>query len=175
MDERADEKQSSDAGPEDSEESSFVRWQGKTLTQLGYAVNLILAFATASLGFSLSVIKHESYTPGIWAKAFMAFSLLMILSSILFGIWCVINRLRSFRHTKNAARTREERDKMKEKSPSSGTALANLQKQLEAERACYTSLDKGSWVLFWFEVTTFGLGILFLIASFVAVYRGKLF
>ncbi len=86
MDERADEKQSSDAGPEDSEESSFVRWQGITLTQLGYAVNLILTFATASLGFSLSVIKHESYTPGCWAKAFMAFSLLMILSSILFGI-----------------------------------------------------------------------------------------
>lgn len=175
MDERADEKESSDAGPEDSEGNSFIRWQGITLTQLGYAVNLILTFATASLGFSLSLIKDESYAPGCWAKAFMALSLLMILFSILFGIWCVINRLRSFRHTKNAARMREERDRMKGKSPSSGTALAELQKQLDVERACYTSLDKRTWLFFRFEVATFGLGIVLLIASFVAVYRGKLF
>jgi hypothetical protein len=169
-----DEIETSDAEAEGSGDRSFVRWQGITLAQLGYAVNLILAFGTASLGFSLSLIKDESYAPGCWAKAFMALSLLLILFSIIFGIWCVINRLRSFRHTKNAARIREERDK-KQKDPSQQACIDKLNADLKAERTLYRVLDERTWPLFWFQVATFGLGVLLLIASFVSVYRGKLF
>lgn len=50
------------------------------------------AFGTASLGFSLSLIKDESYPPGCWAKALMALSLLLIFFSIVFGIWCETER-----------------------------------------------------------------------------------
>ena len=36
---------------------SFVRWQGIAITQMGYTVSLILTFATATLGFALTVFK----------------------------------------------------------------------------------------------------------------------
>lgn len=170
-----DETESTNGRSEDTDASSFVRWQGITLTQLGYAVNLILAFATASLGFSLSLITEENYTPGCWGKGFMALSLFMLLVSFSLGLWCVINRLLSFRHTKNAARTREKRDEMKKNSSCQVACIAKLEDQLKVERTRYKTLDKTTWVLFWFEIAAFGLGIIFLIASFVAVYHAKLF
>lgn len=44
-------------------EGSFVRWQAITLTQFGYAVNLILTFAAASLGFALTLVKNQHFAP----------------------------------------------------------------------------------------------------------------
>jgi hypothetical protein len=52
------------------EEDSFVRWQTITITQLGYAVNLTLTLATASLGFTLNVVRDKEYAPTCWAKCF---------------------------------------------------------------------------------------------------------
>lgn len=160
---------------EDSEKSSFVRWQQITLTQLGYAVNVILAFATASLGFSLSLIRDKDFSPGCWGKAFMMLGLCLLVLSVALGIWCAVNRLASFRHTRNAARIRQKRDEVMEREREREATTRLLEIRLGVERARYRTLDKRTWLLFWFQIATFTSGILSVVASFVAVYRGKLF
>lgn len=89
-------------------EGSFVRWQSITITQLGYAVNLFLTFATASLGFALSLVKDSGFQPGCWGRCFFDFSLLAFAVSILLGSLCVLNRLKDFRLTKDIAKLGEK-------------------------------------------------------------------
>jgi hypothetical protein len=63
-------------------EGSFVRWQATTLAQLGYAVNLILGFATASLGFALTLARTKDYAPGGAARCLWILSVLLLLASV---------------------------------------------------------------------------------------------
>jgi len=163
----------------DSIGGSFKRWQALSLSQLGYSINLILTLATAALGFALTVVKDKSYAPGCWGKAFMGASLFLLLVSILLGLGCTINRLLSFRHTKNAARIREKRDKRKRERPSDVLSdqarVEELICKLEIERARYQALDDRTWALFWFQTGAFILGIVLLTASFATVYHLVLF
>lgn len=78
----------------EEQEKSFVRWQGITITQLGYVSNLILGFATASLGFSLTLLRDKDFVPQSWAKRIFLLSLCAVLISIFSGIWCAINGVR---------------------------------------------------------------------------------
>ena len=39
----------------------FVRWQGITIKQLTYAINLILGLSTASLGFAISLLLNDKF------------------------------------------------------------------------------------------------------------------
>src|ERR1700730_13138167 len=89
-------------------EGRFTRWQSITIAQLGYAINLILSFSVASLGFALSLAKDTTQLAGnCWAKHLLLFSIFLILLSIGAGLWCVINRLRDFRKTEGIARDKE--------------------------------------------------------------------
>ena len=97
------------AATESRSEGSFIRWQAIAIAQLGYAVNLILTLATASLGFAVALIKDKDFTPGCWSKCLLVLSQLSLLASVALGIWCVINRLLDFRKTKDNARDREIR------------------------------------------------------------------
>ena len=47
---------------------SFVRWQSTTIAQLTYAINLVLAFSIAALGFQVSLLLRNTFTPVSWQK-----------------------------------------------------------------------------------------------------------
>jgi hypothetical protein len=141
-------------------EGSFVRWQTVTMTQLGYAINLFLGFATASLGFILTLIKDKDFIPGYWGKMFLMSSLVLLLLSIILAICATINRLRDFRKTAAIARHREE-------WRPDGTLD---QKRKEAD-----SLGKCTWKLFWWQIGVFTFGIVALVTGFLCVYHAKLF
>ena len=138
---------------------SFVRWQGITITQLGYAVNLILGFATASLGFSLTLLKDKDFVPKGWGKWLFLLSLGSLLLSILFGIWCVINRLRDFRETAQIAKDRERLDDIK---------LQQRQDDAKKRGEC-------TWLLFKIQFWSFTAGLVALTVGFVMIYRNRLF
>ncbi|MEW5880789.1 MAG: hypothetical protein AB1761_10150 [Pseudomonadota bacterium] len=129
----------------DGPKGSFVRWQSITIAQLTYAVNLVLGFAVAALGFQVALLLNESFHPLGWQKCAFSLSMLLLLSSIGFGIWCVINRLRDFRATTKVARMRE-----------GGRSEAEMQPY----RDLYTKLGNRAWALFWWQIGTFGVGIL---------------
>jgi len=90
---------------------------------------------------------------------FFSLSMFLLVASVLFGIAVVINRLRDFRATMNAARGREQ-----------GLAESVVEKY----RELYCKLGRRTWVLFWFQLGTFGAGIVLTIISILWVAAQKL-
>lgn len=142
------------------EGDSFIRWQSITLSQLTYAVNLILGLSVASLGFGVSLLINPEFNPEGLTKCIFLISLLAILASVAFGIWCVINRLRDFRITKDIARGSSEQNKIKEK-------IGSL-------RELSTSLGLRTWKIFWWQIGMFGAGVLLMVASIAISFSTKL-
>jgi len=147
---------------------SFVRWQATTLAQLGYAINLILSLATASLGFALTLAKDRDYASGCAARCLWLLSVLFLLASVAAGMWCVVNRLHDFRETKDIARDRElwEGEKIEG---------AEIDKLLHRRREKLKRLGEATWATFRWQVGTFGAGIILQIFAFAATYHSKLF
>lgn len=138
---------------------SFIRWQATTITQLTYSVNLILGLAIGSLGFQVTILLKDTFNPIAWQKCAFSISIFLLLLSVALGIWCVINRLRNFRATSKAARMREE---------------GKPSEDIQPYRDLYKKLGEKTWVLFWWQVGTFGSGILFTILSVSASMGQKL-
>jgi hypothetical protein len=149
-------------------EGSYIRWQALAIEQLGYAVGLILAFAGASIGFGLALVKDQSYIPTCWSKAFVLAGLSSLLLSLGLGVWCVINRLRDFRETRGIARDREELEKQK-------VPESEIEARLALRRSETNKLGKRSWGLFWWQIGTFAFGVMSLIVAFGFAYQSKLF
>ncbi|MBA7645757.1 hypothetical protein ES703_53515 [subsurface metagenome] len=127
---------------------SFIRWQSIKITQFTYSVNLILGLAVGVLGFQVALLLNDKFNPIAWQKCAFSISMLLLVLSVALGIWCVINRLRDFRATAKAARLRED-----------GRPAEDIQPY----RDLYKKLGKKTWYLFWWQVGTFGVGILFTI------------
>ena len=138
----------------------FTRWQGNTLNQVSFAINLFLGLATATLGFSVSLLINEKFVLSGIARHLFAFALPCQLLSLCFGVVAVITRTLDFRYTAQIARNVEKgRDEAR-------TAL--LRRRVKR-------LGEGTWFSFWMEIAFFVLGILGLITSITFTYSQKLF
>lgn len=144
---------------EEEPKGSFVRWQSITIAQLTYSVNLILGLAVGSLGFQVALLLNEQFHPTGWHRCAFGVSILTLLLSIGLGIWCVVNRLRAFRATTKAARLREK-----------GKPVAEIQPY----RDLYKKLDKMTWGLFWWQIGTFGVGVVLAVVAVWASLGEKL-
>lgn len=149
-------------------ESSYVRWQLISINQLGYAIGLILSFATASLGFVLSLVKDQNYSPGCWGKVLMLISVTFLIVSVGLGLWGVVNRLCDFRQTRSVARDREDWQK-------DGVSQVDIDNRLRSRRERTRKLGKRTWLLFWWQIGTFAVGVVTFTAAFGITYRAKLF
>jgi Na+-transporting methylmalonyl-CoA/oxaloacetate decarboxylase gamma subunit len=139
---------------------SFVRWQAVTIGQLTYAINLILGFSVATLGFQVTLLLEDKFTPIAWQKCAFGLSLLLLVASVIFGITVVINRLRAFRATMRTARAREKKE---------------TESTIEEHRQLYRKLDGRTWCLFWWQIGTFAGGIVLTVLSLLAIASHKLF
>jgi len=142
-------------------EGKFTRWQSITITQLGYAINLVLSFATASLGFSLSLARDSRNLTSCWGRHLLLIAIAIFMFSIGLGLWCVINRLRDFRKTKDIARDVEQ-GKL--------TPAEHERRNAETQR-----LGESTWLMFWWQIGLFAIGLLSLVAAFLFVYHANLF
>jgi len=138
---------------------SFIRWQAITIAQLSYAINLILTFSVAAIGFAVTLLLNEKFNPGLWQSCAFSLSLILLLASGAFGIWCTINRLRDFRATTKISKLR---DKEGEKSE-----VQNL-------RSLTRNLGNKTWGIFWWQIGTFSAGIFFLVLSVAFSVGNKL-
>jgi hypothetical protein len=129
---------------------SFIRWQGRTIEQFGYALNLILGLSVAALGYELSFLLNKEFDKNCLQIFCSLISLFFLFFSILFGLWCVVDRLRNFRVTAKVAYKRED-----------GASKLDLQPL----RALTEALGKRTWLLFQLHIWAFGIGILFLILA----------
>lgn len=147
-------------GSEDERAGSFVRWQSITIAQLTFAVNVIWGFSGAALAFGVNLLIREEFQPVGWARCAFVGSLVVLVLSIGLGLWCVVNRLLDFRATTQAARKRE---------------TGARPEDIELLRTSYTRLGKRTWVLFWWQIGTFSLGICLVVVSVSLSMWGKLF
>ncbi len=129
---------------------SFIRWQAITIAQLSYAINLILTFSVAALGFVVSLLLNEKFNPVSWQSCVFFLSLILLLASGAFGIWCTINRLRDFRATTKITKLRDKKGKESE--------VQNL-------RSLTKDLGNKTWGIFWWQIGTFSAGIFLLVLS----------
>jgi hypothetical protein len=144
-------------------DGSFIRWQGIAIRQMGYAVNLILTFATASLGFALTLFKDASLKSHCWGRCFLLMAGVSLMISIAVGTWGVLNRLRDFRESARIARKREGWAK-------EDRAKAWIDDQLQYQRETNVARGKLSNTLFDWQVGTFGIGAALLVLAVVAAY-----
>lgn len=136
---------------------SKIRWQAITISQLSYSINLFLTFTVAALGFCMSLLSNDNFTPDSWKICAFYLSIVLFLTSGGFGIWCTINRLRDFRATAKIARIRGKKDKE--------TEIQNL-------RSLTANLGKKTWGIFWCQIGTLCAGIFLLVLS-VALSLGQ--
>lgn len=138
---------------------SFVRWQAVAVAQLTYAINLLLTFAVATLGFQVALLTGDKFSlAASWQKCLFSLPILFLGASIIFGLAVVVNRLRSFRATMRAARAREN-----------GDTEAHT-----TNRTLYKILDPRTWWLFWWQAGTFAAGIVLTVASLLSKFGERL-
>jgi len=138
-------------------DEKFVRWQSIAIAQLSYAVNLILTFSVAAVGFGVSLLLNQNFKPVPWQSYTLYLSLLFLLASGAFGIWCTINRLRDFRATKQITNLKRE--------DCNDPELTDL-------RSLANKLGNKTWGIFWGQIGTFSTGILLLVLA-VAISVGN--
>jgi hypothetical protein len=149
----------------------FVRWQNYNITQLSNSINLFLGFATATLGFSISLIVDGSKGLNLlgYCKLLFSLNLLFQLLSILFAIVAVVARTCDFRFTARIVRQAINNRKQKQTPASERKAqiLSDLRKRVR-KLGCVT------WFFFKLQVALFGLGILCLSISILIAYWPKI-
>jgi hypothetical protein len=149
-----------------SRESS-IRWTGIVLTQLGYAINLVLTFATATLGFTLSLLRDKDFAPPLGARRLFELALAALLASIIVGVACVVNRLTDFRASRRIATRRE---KLEEKDMPRG----EINEALSLPRRDNKDRGDRTWKWFRWQIGAFTVGVVALALSLLFTYSVKL-
>lgn len=139
---------------------TFVRWQGITITQMGYAVNLILTLATASLGFAITLLKDAKVHPGYCGRWVLFLGVLLLIASVAFGVLCVWNRLKDFEETAQIARCRE-------KMVDQGVAKPSIDEYLSTRRDENDERGRRTKMLFAWQLRTFGFGVCLLVVVYL--------
>ena len=144
--------------PGNDKTEKFIRWQGRAITQLSYAINIIMTFSVASVGFGASLLINQNFNPtSCQAYVFFA-SLFLLLTSIAFGVWCTINRLRDFRATKEITNIKRKDENSQE---------------LPRLRDFANKLGNRTWGIFWWQIGTFTAGIIIMVLSVAYILGSK--
>ena len=130
--------------------SSFIRWQDKSIEQLGFINNLLITLASGFLILETQYFIGEKTVQPI-AIILIAFSAVFVFASLIVGGILAINRLLSFRYTAQVARKRETRQR---------DGIKDL-------RDWTNELDTRTWKLLWWQVGLFSLASLFLLATII--------
>lgn len=126
----------------------FVRWQGRTLTQLGFVNNTVLGLTTASLGFAVS------REPSGWAQVVQWLGVACLAASVGLALWCAWNRLSDFRETAQLARRR-----------------MSIPERAELKRANKKRQER-TWTLLRWQLSAFALGVLLVVVAVAPWWPG---
>lgn len=134
----------------------FVRWQGYTISQFTFVLNLFLGLAVGTLAFSVTLLKDDGFVLSSCLKTVFLVGLVALCLSVLAGCCAVVSRLMDFRLTAQ---------KIRKKANGVG----------DDELGAYKTklLGRVSWGLFWFELATFALGLVGVVVTIFGKYGGK--
>lgn len=137
----------------DEENKSFIRWQGRTIEQLGFVNNLLIGLATGLFAFSVQ-LAFDTATLTTAAKIGMIVSIVLAFGSIVLGCLTAWNRLSSFRTTARVARDRQREG----------------DNDVEQLRESSSKRDEKTWCLLLWQAITFALSALLLAIIAIARY-----
>ena len=138
----------------------FIRWQGRSLAYLSYAINLFLGLSVAAIGFEMSLLHDTGFILVGGLKCIFILSLLSLIVASGLGVACVLNRVNDFRDTTAIARKKskeeydDELDELREIVGVVGTRTRNL-------------FNLQAWL--------FSIGVLLLVIDMVILYGDRLF
>lgn len=127
-----------------------------------------MTLATASLGFSATLLKDKDFAPACWGKHLLLLSLALLSCSVVVGLLCVLNRLSDFRKTQSIAGDRENWLKHH-------IGEDEIDDRLRRRRHETRKLGKRTWKLFSCQVGAFAVGVIVLTIALALVYSAKLF
>lgn len=122
----------------------YVRWTQIALKQMTYAIDLILGFAGATIGFEITLSLSDNFKLPQWAPSLYMLSLVTLGISMIFGVSAVVGRLWDFRVTRRIVWLEWKRPNDEE-----------LTKKRELDEL----LGRASWGLFYLQLTAFVLGV----------------
>ena len=138
----------------------FVRWQGRSLDYLSYAINLILALSIAGIGFEAKMLSEDSFMPSGLAKTAFMLSMALIFLASVAGFACIFNRLKDFKDTAAIARKKSKDE---------------YDAELDELRDLVGILGKQTRRYFNWQASLFSIGVVLLILSLSMTYQQKLF
>ena len=133
------------------ENESFIRWQGRSIEELGKAINLLLTLSLATIGFVVAKLLEDFYFLSCFTKYLIIIGSFVLLITTILLLILIRNRLVSIRKTAQIARKREK------------GLTDNLQKMRDVVR----SLDKSTWTLFNSSVLCFIIGQTSVVIGFI--------
>ena len=131
---------------------SFIRWQGRSLEQLGKTINLILGLSLATMGFTIAKILDKGFQfVSCSSKIAILTGCFIILVTITILLWVTLNRLKSFKTTAQIARKREK----------------NINDNIDDQRREVKLHDANTWFFFKLAIILFFFGELIIITGFI--------
>ena len=133
---------------------SFVRWQGRSITQLGFVNNLLIGLSAGTLAF-LTQLAFKDQTALVCCDAWlMTVSAVSAFLSLVVGCVLAWNRLCSFRDTAQIARQRETKERT----------------NIDELRESTNKRDKYTWQLLKIQAVVFAIGELHLLVVAVRAF-----
>jgi len=118
----------------------FARWQAVTQEHLSGLIKVIIGITIGLMAFDSGLILKGTVSDAT-AKLLCVVAIALLIASLVFGIWCMINRLNDFRLTAQIVRGRDRGDK-----------------DIDEERQKSKMLGRLTWHLVKTQLTTFAFG-----------------
>ena len=138
----------------------FIRWQEVLREHITFLNNLLLTISVGIVGFCISLLGQDNFNPFCYTKFLFTFGLGVTFISILLGLGTALNRLLDFRKTVEKIK--------KELKGSYSDDLAEIKESMEI-------YGKRTWYLFYLQIGTLFVGVLFLMLAFSWIFHTKLF
>ena len=139
----------------DIDRERYQRWREYSITHLTFAINLLLSFGVAGLGFSMHLLTGNEFHVSGAQTLFFLVALVGFAVSLVCGFSAVLTRQRDFRLTAQTIKEgkAEERDEL---------------------RGITTKLGKVTFRLFKVQTVALAVSSVALFVCLILVYQGKL-
>ena len=138
--------------------STYGKWENHRIAQLSFINNLVIGLSVAIIGYVFDFIKPSNIIFNSTQKFLFWVGVLLILISVLVGIFVTINRLNDFRLTAKIARNRANDNR----------------ETINSDRNKVKIIGKQTWNGFVWQIVTFGVSFLCFSIVILIEYWGKL-
>jgi hypothetical protein len=170
-------KRENDSKETENTKESFIRWQGRSIQQMGFFNNLLLGLATGLLAFQTQLAFNQKVSLVPCEIVVLVTSILVLFASILVGGSLAWNRLNDFRITAQIARKHEKvaRQRKNEEQDNIGEVRRKSEHlgerdDIEKLRRKSERLGERTWNLIQWQATLFVVGGLLLLIATIGRY-----